>query len=183
MDTKAAELAVDAARNKIEAAEAELAEAQLELAKAQVAPAALETLKALKETSHLVWKICNLKDWDDESKALYEKAQSFEDELATTLLGAGDRRRKLFELDPERWPLEGEYKTRAGYYPTDESVSYAIATMIFDKGFGRGHNKAYEEMSAVDKARWRALKDRAEDILGAVGTEGFELWRKGRHDT
>jgi len=181
MTVKNAKENVNAAEDEVIAAQKKLDRAQIELAKAQVAPAALET--PLKETSHLVWKICQLKDWDDESKALYEKAQAFEDELALLLLGAGPRLAALHELDPDRWSLEGEFKMRAGDYPTDKDVSYAIATAIFDAGFGRGSNTAYQELSDEDKDRWRDYKTRAEDICGPAGTQGFEFWRQGRHDT
>lgn len=174
---------VTIAKNRVQRAEEALAAANKELVLAQVETQSLEVLKSHKATTHPVWEICQLTDWSDESKALYNKVQDLEDEVASTLLGADERIKKLNALNPERWPLTGEYRVRAGDYPTDKDMSYAISTAIFDAGFGRGSQETFDGFDAATRESFKAFRRLAVETCGDAGEQGFQLWFEGRHDT
>ena len=171
------------AKNKVAAAKAKLEQAQKELVLAEIEGQSIEVAKSFKKTSHLVWEICQLTDWSEESRALYAKAQAMEDEVAVTLLGADERVKKLNQLDPERWNLEGDHPTPPRYFPTDKDAAYAIATSIFDRTGCRGSKAAYAEFSDRFKRVFDAYKKKAVEIFGEVGELGFEFWEQGKHDT
>ena len=177
-------------RNRVKKAEDRVAKAQLELAKAKETAriAELEALcrkaeKALKAAGSALYEVSYFTEFDPEFMAVGEAFNKMRSEFCAVAFGARRRLELLNKLDPDRWPLEGEFARDLSGLTEDEDMAYDIATWIFDSGFGRGSEGAYAMFDEKDKGRFNTQLNRAVEVLGDIGTLGFELWAQGRHDT
>lgn len=177
MSTKVAEA-------KIRAKEAEEA---LWLAEREAA--ALEAAASLKEASYKLWYACDRANWADGTREASQALDAARDHLARTCLGAEGRVAKLIALDPERWPVGEDSDVHYYSYTTDDDLAREVATMIFDRGFGRG--QYYEEnrleWEATEPGEVERFAETCEEIHKALGEElgglAIAAWKAGRHDT
>jgi hypothetical protein len=177
MSTKTEENAVTEAKEAVERAEQALVEA-----KTFQAARALE--KLLKAASHGFYELRYAGGFEDPRLTkLEEQFQALRNTFSNLAFGAKKRYQQLHKLDPERWHLRGEFAHDLSGYTKDEHVSYAIATWVFDSGFGRGSETAFAELSADEKVRFHAAHAKALECCGEAGIRGFEFWAEGRHDT
>jgi hypothetical protein len=168
---------------RLEKARAELKAAEAEAKKAEIEAAAREAEKSLKKTDRAVWEVCRGADWPADLSAVYKALGAVRNQFALAVLGAGERLAKLNKLDPDRWSLEGKYAAEAHYYTTDDDVGHAVATWLFDIGFGRAESKD-EWWTDDDRARFTETRKKAEAALGTeLAALGFDAWGKGHHDT
>ena len=172
------------ALNEVTKAAAVLAAAQKVLSVARVEEFARKLEKHLKDGGHALYEARAVFDFEDKGlEKVRVQLEALQNTLAVEVLGAGERLKKLNALDPERWALKGKYKQDPSGYPTDKSVAYAIATWLFDSGFGRGSETAFAELDRADKGRFNTLREEAVKHCGDMGELGFKFWEEGRHDT
>jgi len=116
---------------------------------------------------------------------LIPKIDEIQFELAKIDQEAMGRVKKLYEIDPIRWPLEGEYKTNPWQYRSDNDVSYTLATYLFDKYgvLGRWETPSPEFLK-VQGANAKPHLDRVRDLFGdKVAQSAWSNWLAGTHDT
>lgn len=167
---------------RLEKAKVAMAVAEKELLAAKVEKLARSAMQLLRKSDNELWEICKALDWQAGVAEIYHDAQRISNRIASCLLGADERLRKLNKLDPDYWELKGEYKKESAGFTTDEAVVYSVATWVFARGFGRGDHA--DEMDSVQQKRFTELHMEAVVALGStLADKGFAAWKAGNHDT